>query len=125
MAHFALVNSDGIVETVHVINNDVLDAGGDFPASEASGQAFQALLGLKGLWLQCSYNGNFRGNYPGIGFTYDSSRDAFIAPKPYNSWVLDETTCLWRAPIEYPADGGSYEWDESEGDWVEVQVEAL
>ena len=82
MAHFALVNESGIVEAVHVINNDVLDAGGEFPESEASGQAFQASLGLDGLWLQCSYNGNFRGVYPGIRFSYDAVADVFVAPEP-------------------------------------------
>ena len=64
-----------------------------------------------------------RFNYAGIGFTYDEGRDAFIPPKPFESWVLDEATCLWEAPIEYPADGGMYTWDESEGDWVEVVSE--
>jgi hypothetical protein len=95
MAHFALVNGDGMVETVQVINNDVLDAGGEFPESEASGQAFQASLGLGGNWLQCSYNGNFRGVYPGVGFTYDEALDAFIPPKPEGDWVLDEETFSW------------------------------
>ena len=64
-----------------------------------------------------------RFNYAGIGFTYDEERDAFVPPKPFESWVLDEDTCLWTAPIEYPADGGTYTWDESEGDWVEVTDE--
>ena len=64
-----------------------------------------------------------RYNYAGTGFTYDEQRDAFIPPKPFDSWVLDEATCLWVAPIEYPADGGTYSWDESEGDWVEVVSE--
>jgi hypothetical protein len=121
MAHFALVNSDGIVETVQVINNNVLDANGDFPDSEASGQAFQHSLGLSredALWLQTSYNtfggvhytsdeeGNrepsedqsksYRKNYAGIGYIYDEERDAFIPPKPEDGeWVLDEDTCLW------------------------------
>ncbi len=66
-----------------------------------------------------------RFNYAGIGFTYDEDRDAFIPPKPYDSWVLDETTCLWVAPIDYPADGGEYTWDEETGDWVEVPDEAI
>jgi hypothetical protein len=65
-----------------------------------------------------------RFNYAGIGFTYDSERDAFIPPKPFESWELDEATCLWQAPIPYPEDGGDYVWDESEGDWVEVVNEA-
>lgn len=67
----------------------------------------------------------FRFNYAGVGFTYDANRDGFIPPKPegLDSWVLDEATCLWVAPIEYPADGGEYTWDESLGDWVEVVSE--
>jgi len=65
----------------------------------------------------------FRFNYAGIGFTYDADRDAFIPPTPYPSWVLDEATCLWVAPIDYPADGGQYVWDEAGTDWVEVQNE--
>jgi len=61
-----------------------------------------------------------RFNYAGVGFTYDADRDAFIPPKPFDSWVLDEDTCLWVAPIPYPEDGASYSWDEDAGDWVEV-----
>jgi hypothetical protein len=64
-----------------------------------------------------------RYNYAGLGFSYDPERDAFIPPKPFDSWELDEATCLWQAPIEHPNDGGSYTWDESEGDWVEVVSE--
>jgi len=67
----------------------------------------------------------FRFNYAGINFTYDAERDAFIPPTPYPSWVLDEATCLWVAPIGYPADGGQYVWDEETTDWVEVQDEAV
>jgi len=66
-----------------------------------------------------------RYNYAGIGFTYDENRDAFIPPQPYASWVLDEATCLWVAPIDYPADGGQYVWDEETTDWIEVQDEAV
>ena len=66
----------------------------------------------------------FRFNAAGIGFTYDEARDAFIPPTPHPSWVLDEATCLWVAPIDYPADGGQYVWDEETTDWVEVQDEA-
>jgi len=65
----------------------------------------------------------FRFNYAGIGHTYDENRDAFIPPTPYPSWVLDEATCLWVAPVDYPADGGQYVWDETYTDWVEVQDE--
>jgi hypothetical protein len=80
MAHFARIDDNNIVQEVHVINNAVLDADGEFPNSEASGQAFQESLGLAGRWLQCSYNGNFRGIYPGIGYTYNEANDVFVAP---------------------------------------------
>jgi hypothetical protein len=64
-----------------------------------------------------SYNGNIRKNYAGIGYTYDEERDAFIPPKPYDSWVLDEETCIWGPPIEYPSDGLQYVWDEPNVSW--------
>ena len=60
----------------------------------------------------------FRKNYAGVGYTFDEERDAFIPPKPYESWVLNEDTCLWEPPTPYPTDGGMYEWDESSGEWV-------
>lgn len=93
MAHFALINAQGIVEQVIVAEQDVIDSG---------------LFGNPSSWVQTSYNTHggvhanggtpFRKNYAGIGFTYDSVRDAFIPPKPYNTWVLDEETCLWNPP---------------------------
>ena len=64
-----------------------------------------------------SYNGNIRKNYAGIGFSYDTKRDAFIAPKPFNSWILDEETCRWIAPVAYPTDGFTYVWNENRGEW--------
>jgi hypothetical protein len=64
-----------------------------------------------------SYNGNIRKNYAGIGYTYDEGRDAFISPKPFNSWLLVAETCRWEAPVPYPTDGFTYDWDESETDW--------
>ncbi len=83
-----------------------------------------------GEWIQTSYNTQggvhknggtpLRKNYAGIGFAYDAARDAFIPPKPYNSWVLDEQTCLWNAPVSYPADNKRYTWDEATTSWVEV-----
>lgn len=79
MAHFAKVDADGIVQQIQVINNDDID-GGIFPESEALGQALQALLGIEGTWLQCSYSGSFRGAYPGPGWAYDAELDEFIAP---------------------------------------------
>jgi len=74
---------------------------------------------LGGTWVQTSYNSNIRYNYAGIGFTYDEDRDAFIPPQPYASWVLDEATCLWVAPIAYPAEG-VHVWDEEAGDWIAI-----
>jgi hypothetical protein len=67
-----------------------------------------------------SYNGNIRKNYAGVGYTYDAARDAFIAPKPFNSWILDEATCHWQAPIAMPVDDKRYYWDEATTSWVEI-----
>jgi hypothetical protein len=87
---------------------------------QTSGKIQSWLLdNLGGTWVQTSYNSNIRYNYAGIGFTYDENRDAFIPPQPYDSWVLDEDTCLWVAPIAYPAEG-VHVWDEEAGNWVEV-----
>lgn len=119
MAHFAKIDSDNKVLEVIVINNNVItDKNGN--EQESLGLDFIASLGLNGDWLQCSYNRVFRGNYPGVGYVYDKTLDAFIPPKPYESWVLDEATYSWVSPIPHPNDGGMYTWDESDGDWVEV-----
>ena len=67
--------------------------------------------------------GRQRKNYAGVGYTYDSQRDAFIPPKPYNSWTLNDTSCLWEAPAPYPTDGAMYHWDEDTTNWVEVETE--
>ena len=115
MAHFAKV-VDGVVEQVIVAEQNIID-------------------GIEGTWVQTSYNTRggvhygqdqnpdggvaLRKNYAGIGYTYDSVRDAFIPPKPYPSWVLDEDTCLWEPPVPYP-DEGFHEWDEDNGQWVEI-----
>ena len=93
MAHFAQLDDTNTVIQVIVISND--DAPGDLPDSETAGQAFIATLGLDGVWKQTSYNGNFRKNYAGQGFTYDATRDAFIPPKPDGNWTLNEATCQW------------------------------
>jgi hypothetical protein len=88
---------------------------------EHRGQEFLAQdLGLGGTWIQTSYNGNIRKNYAGIGYTYNQARDAFIAPKPFNSWVLNETTCRWQAPTPMPTDDKNYTWDEETTSWVEL-----
>ena len=115
MAHFAeLDNQNTVLRVIVVHNNELLDNGVE---SEAKGIAFcKALFG--GNWKQTSYNGNIRKNYAGVGFTYDSSRDAFIQPKPYPSWLLNETTCQWEAPVPYPTDGQQYLWNEVVQSWV-------
>lgn len=69
-----------------------------------------------------SYNGNIRKNYAGIGYTYDSERDAFIPPKPFDSWILNEDTCNWESPVPYPTDGKFYSWNEDQQQWVEINV---
>ena len=121
MAHFALIK-DTIVQQVIVVGNaDLTNNEGN--EQEALGVAFcHSLFGTDGTWMQTSYNGNIRKNFAGIGDTYDLTRDAFIAPKPYASWVLNETTCQWDAPTPYPDDDNDYEWDESTTAWVKVEV---
>jgi hypothetical protein len=125
MAHFAKINlNTDIVLEVHVVNNsDVQDLA--FPQSESIGTTFLIPWNTPDTyWKQTSYNANFRKNYAGIGYTYDEGRDAFIAPKPYNSWVLDENTCQWIAPIPKPIDNKMYKWDEATTSWVEVPAVA-
>jgi hypothetical protein len=116
MAHFAQLDDQNTVLQVIVIhNNELLDNGVE---SEAKGIAFCKSLFPNTRWAQTSYNSNIRKNYAGVGFLYDPIRDAFIPPKPYPSWVLNETTCQWNAPIPYPTDGERYVWDEATQTWV-------
>jgi hypothetical protein len=117
MAHFAKLNENNIVLEVIVIRNAALDSSNE----EVSGIAFLTKWsGGYSNWKQTSYNSNIRKNYAGIGFTYDPARDAFIAPKPFNSWVLDEATCRWQAPTPMPVDDKFYRWDEDTTAWVEI-----
>lgn len=111
MSHFAKV-IDGIVIEVLVIDQEVIDSG---------------VFGDPSMWIQTSYNTHggqhpngkpLRKNYAGIGYSYDAERDAFIPPKPFASWLLNEETCLWEAPIQYPNDGKYYRWDENALAWV-------
>ena len=115
MAHFAEINDQNIVQRIIVVHNsELLNSNG--VEEESIGVSFcQSLFG--GNWKQTSFNGNIRKNFAGIGFSYDSARDAFIAPKPFNSWVLDEETCQWQAPIEMPDDGSIYIWNEEATSW--------
>ena len=126
MAHFAKLDENNIVTFVTVGRQE--DDGLEAELSARTGDVYK----------QTSYNTYggvhytdgepsedqskaLRFNYAGIGFTYDEGRDAFIPPKPFDSWVLDEDTCLWEAPVAYPGDGESYTWDEDAGDWVPVE----
>jgi hypothetical protein len=121
MAHFAQLNEDNLVTQVIVVaNQEILNEQGQ--ESEQKGIDFCTNF-LGGTWKQTSYNSNIRKNYAGIGYTYDESRDAFIAPKPFNSWILDETTCRWEAPVTMPTDGKLYVWDELTVTWIEITKE--
>jgi len=118
MAHFAEIGLNNTVLRVIVVhNNELMDENGQ--ESEAKGAEFCRNL-FGGTWVQTSYNGNIRKNYAGAGFTYDSTRDAFIPPQPFPSWTLDEATCQWQAPTPMPTDGKPYKWDEELSSWVEV-----
>ena len=117
MAHFAKVVS-GLVTQVIVAEPEFFETFVDTSPGE---------------WIQTSYNTQggvhtqggtpLRKNYAGIGFTYDREKDAFIPPQPYQSWILDEETCLWNAPVAYPEDGKFYKWDEATTSWVEVEAQ--
>ena len=117
MSHFAQIDGNNIVTQVIVIEQDVVDTG---------------LFGDPNSWIQTSYNTSggihllggtpLRKNYAGIGYTYDSTRDAFIPPKPFNSWTLNETTCLYEAPTPMPDDGKMYSWNEETTSWTEITM---
>lgn len=117
MAHFAKLDENNIVTQVLVIEQDVIDTG---------------LFGEPSSFVQTSYNTHggvhtqggtpLRKNYAGIGYTYDSTRDAFIAPQPYNSWTLNEDSCTWEPPTPMPTDGKIYHWDEATTSWVEDNI---
>jgi len=117
MAHFALIDGTSTVLQVIVVSNETLN-NLPFPESESLGVAFcESLFGSGTNWKQTSYNSNFRKNYAGIGFTYDAALDAFIAPQPFPSWLLNSSTCQWESPVPYPIDGGYYVWDETTISW--------
>jgi hypothetical protein len=110
MAHYAFLDSDNIVtEVITGIDESQLIEGLD---PETWYGNFRGQI-----CTRTSYNGNIRKNYAGIGYTYDAERDAFIPPKPFDSWLLDEDTCQWEAPVPYPTDGFTYTWNEAEVDW--------
>lgn len=111
MAHFAEIDAGGIVKRVIVVHDSVEAFGAEWCASMYGGN-----------WVQTSYTGRVRKNFAGIGFAYDPVRDAFIPPNPgFASWVLDEESCQWKAPIPMPEDGNAWIWDEQEMSWKPVQ----
>jgi len=123
MAHFAEIDENNIVLRVLVIDNE----------HERNGQTYLAEdLGFGGTWIQTSYNTHggvhdlegipLRKNYAGIGYTYDEVRDAFIPPQNFPSWILDENTCQWNPPVEYPSDGKIYLWEEESTSWIELML---
>ena len=126
MAHYALIHNGvvqqvitGVDETVTQTDTDGTTVGG---SSEAWESFYASRPWFRGLTCKrTSYNGNYRKNYAGVGYTYDADRDAFIPPKPFASWLLNEESCLWEAPVAHPADGGMYTWDEDAQNWVAVQ----
>ena len=111
MAHFAKLGVGNKVLTVEVVSNDIA-------INEQSGLDFlNNLYGTNDNWVQTYKDKSSRKNFAGIGYKYDQTRDAFIPPKPYKSWTLNETTCLWQSPIAYPTDGQEYKWNETTTSW--------
>ncbi len=106
MAHFAKIDNNNIVTEVIVSEKDFINSG---------------KVGDEFLWVQTSYNDNFRKNFAGIGYAYDSTRDAFIPPQLFNSWTLNEDTCQWEAPVAMPDDNKNYTWDEATTNWTEIE----
>jgi len=120
MAHFAQLDQNNQVIQVIVINNDVITANNQ--EQEQLGIDFcKSLYGSHTNWLQTSYNQSFRYNFAGIGFTYDPANQAFMQPKPFDSWALDNQY-QWQAPTPYPNDGKAYYWDEPTLDWIEYTI---
>ena len=109
MKYFAETDANNVVLRVLVIADE----------QEHRGQLFLSEdLGFGGTWIQTSPDGSFRKNFAGVGFIFESGLDAFIPAKPFDSWVLNDFTCLWQAPISYPDNGQRYSWDEPLGNWV-------
>jgi hypothetical protein len=123
MAHFAKIGLNSkVIGVVTVHNNELLDANG--VEQEVNGINFLTQLTGWSIWKQTSYNGNIRKNFAGVGYTYDEDKDAFIPPKPYPSWTLNETTCLWDPPVVRPEltqeqidNNNYYVWNETNTTW--------
>jgi hypothetical protein len=130
MAHYAYINESSMVTSVIVGPDEGAGSWGAYFSADGKGESIQTSYNTHGGVHYTDGEPSedqskaLRFNYAGIGFTYDENRDAFIPPQPYPSWVLDEGTCQWVAPIAYPAEG-DHVWDEQAGDWVEVTDETL
>jgi hypothetical protein len=122
MAYFAKLGTGNIVEQVISINNTVITDSNGIEQEQLGVDFINKLYNTRDVWKQTSYNNNIRKNYAGIGYHYDQARDAFIAPKPFNSWILNEDTCIWEAPVDYPTDGGKYNWNESTLTWDLIEL---
>ena len=110
MAHYALLDAENtVVEVIVGLDEDRLIDG------KTPEIFYSEIKGLR--CVRTSYNGNIRKNFAGVGFYYDEARDAFVPPKPYTSWTLDEETCLWNAPVDIPTEGGPYAWNEEAQSW--------
>jgi hypothetical protein len=130
MASFAKIGLNGkVIEVQSVVNEVLHDSNG--VEQEVNGINFLTNLTGWAIWKQTSYNTRggvhisggtpFRKNFAGVGYTYDEDKDAFISPKPYPSWTLNETTCLWECPVAYPTDGQRYTWNETNQTWDLVE----
>jgi hypothetical protein len=121
MAYFAKLGTGNIIETVISINNSVITDSNGVEQEQLGVDFINKLYNTRDAWKQTSYNGNFRKNFAGIGYFYDQSRDAFISPKPFNSWILNEDTCVWESPINKPTEeleeNQYYSWNESIINW--------
>ena len=128
MAYFAKLGTGNIVEQVISINNSVITDANGVEQEQLGNDFINKLYNTRDVWKQTSYNNNIRKNYAGIGYTYDQTRDAFIPPKPFNSWILNEDTCTWEAPVAIPEltqeqidNRNYYAWNESIINW-EIKV---
>tara|TARA_R110000803_G_scaffold30124_3_gene68174 strand:+ start:1347 stop:1712 length:366 start_codon:yes stop_codon:yes gene_type:complete len=117
MAYFAKLGIGNIVEEVIFINNAVITDADGVEQTQLGLDFINNLFNTTDIWKQTSYNNNIRKNYAGIGYTYDEGRDAFIAPRPYNSWTLNEDTCTWEAPTATPDEVNTYNWNEETLAW--------
>ena len=126
MASFAKIGlNNKVIEVLSIHNNELLDSNG--VEQEVNGIDFLTKLTGWSIWKQTSYNTKggehilggtpFRKNHASVGYTYDEDRDAFIPPKPYSSWTLNETSCSWEAPVDMPDDDNRYIWNESTQTW--------